>query len=1383
MGRPGTLQHVSRDLDPNEPRGREPESPLDLPVPPQRGGAYLAQPGGPSATILYMSPSLAALVGCTPEQIREDPRRWTDAIHPDDRETAIAEGVAAEGTGRFDHEYRIVTPAGDVVWLHDRADLVDRLEASGPIWAGLVVDVSPLRRLHETEARYHALIDQLPSSIYLATNEVDFTILYNSPAVGAITGHTAEEWERDPDLWRRMVHPGDVEDAAAAWARSVETGEPFDVTYRILRDGVTRWIHDRAIPIHRGDGSVAYWEGVSEDVTETRETERRLRASERRTRALIDGMPAAVFILTADDPASITYMSRQIETILGYPSERWLEDPTLYEHSLDPAAAGEVMTVWRSALAAGGPLDQEVRLRHADGRWVWVRETLTPVRGADGGVLAYQGFVQDITRRREAEDDLQRALARYRSLVEQLPAVVYVLDAARGELLYVSPSATAMFGTEPAEILADPDLWERLLHPDDRDRVVGSWHGAFAGGVPFHEAYRASRDDGSTVWVDDACHPVRNADGGIAFWQGVQFDISSTKDAEIRLRASEARYRALVEQLPAIVYVDAHKEHETISNYLSPNVEDLLGYPISRFVDDPGEWMEILHPEDLDRVYGGWKRAWQERDGYTMEYRLRHADGSWRWFRDTCRVVGEAEDGQPLWQGVMVDVTAEKVAEEALRASESKHRALVEQLPAVVYLDVESDQPLSGYVSPNALEILGYDADELALDPRRWRRIVHPGDLPRALRIWSVAWLLREPYELEYRIVKPDGSVSWIHDTARPIRTGSGRLAMQGVLADVTATKRIEEDLARSEARYRALVEQVPAIVYEMGLDDERRTIYVSPHVEHILGYSRQEWLDQPDIWTELLHPDDREIELAAHDLHNITGESWRREYRMIAADGRVVWVRDQAELIRDAGGDPLTWHGVMLDITDRKDLEERLRRANDELEFRVLARTTELAEANEMMSLEIGERRRVEADLRRVEERYRRLVERLPAVTYVWDADHDKRVVRGEGTVAFVSPQLESLLGYSPATWIDDRTLWRSRVHPHDRERVYAATDRSERHGDPFALEYRYLTKDGRVVWVLDQATLLERDETGRPVVFQGVMLDVTERKEAEAKALRAEQRYRLIAEEGPVVAYLYELERGPELRAHIVYVSPQLSTILGRALPEWADAPLTAWAEHAHPDDRDLLREELLKTWETGAPWSYDFRSIAADGGIVWFHSEGRMVATDDEGRPRAFHGVLIDVTADREARTALEEELANVRAVVEGAPAVAYTEVTEASGLSHYTYISPRVEEVFGYRPDELMAEPDHFLRMVHPEDRERVRDSIRRADETGEPWDVTYRAVRRDGRVLQVHGIARPEPTAPGEPRIWHGLAIDVTPRDVVDLGETSAEDPKRLRSEG
>ena len=163
--------------------------------------------------------------------------------------------------------------------------------------------------------------------------------------------------------------------------------------------------------------------------------------------------------------------------------------------------------------------------------------------------------------------------------------------------------------------------------------------------------------------------------------------------------------------------------------------------------------------------------------------------------------------------------------------------------------------------------------------------------------------------------------------------------------------------------------------------------------------------LDQPDIWMELLHPDDREQILAAHDLHNETGHPWSREYRLIASDGRVVWFRDVATLVRDDGGRPQHWLGVQLDITELKGVEDELRAARDELEHRVAERTAELEEANAMMALEIGERRRAEADLRAAEHRYRLLAEQIPAVTYIWEAN------RSDDTSAesYTSPRMSS--------------------------------------------------------------------------------------------------------------------------------------------------------------------------------------------------------------------------------------------------------------------------------------------------------------------------------------------------------------------------------------
>jgi PAS domain S-box-containing protein len=592
------------------------------------------------------------------------------------------------------------------------------------------------------------------------------------------------------------------------------------------------------------------------------------------------------------------------------------------------------------------------------------------------------------------------------------------------------------------------------------------------------------------------------------------------------------------------------------------------------------------------------------------------------------------------------------------------------------------------------------------------------------------------------------------------------------VILDITDRRHAQEIARHSEARYQALIEGIPAVVYEMDPDDERRTLYVSPHVEQVLGYSREEWLEQPDIWMELLHPDDREIQLAAHDLHNETGEPWTREYRLIANDGHVVWVSDLATLMRDGEGQPRTWQGVMLDITAQKEAEEALQLANDELEFRVVARTSQLADANEMMTLEIGERKRAEEQLRQAEERYRLLVERLPAVLYIWDTSE-----RSAQSDHYTSPMIEELTGFTRAEWLSSPDFWMERVHPHDRERVLSGVLRSEATGEPFDGEYRILAKDGHVVWVYDRATLLARDDRGRPRMFQGFLVDITARKAAEADARAAEERYRVLANEGPVMAYDVVLDHSsgapPKIEVH--NLSPQLHRILGTSSERLRSDP-AAWAELVHPDDLQRVRDSFRASWASEGAWNEDYRMITGDGRIVWLHAEGRAVERDDDGRPTRFQGILIDTTARKESELALRAAEERYRTLIESVPGVGWIETVDTTtGQTRMTYISPQAERYFGWTADELLAEPGHFERMLHPDDRERVMEYTRRVERSGEnDWRARFRLVTRSGAVVTVESHATAQRDATGRIVAWHGFAM--SPEGVLDAVAPSTSEP-------
>jgi len=407
----------------------------------------------------------------------------------------------------------------------------------------------------------------------------------------------------------------------------------------------------------------------------------------------------------------------------------------------------------------------------------------------------------------------------------------------------------------------------------------------------------------------------------------------------------------------------------------------MTGYPSEAFLTDDELWSRLIHPDDRPQVLAAWEHSFHTQTEFEQQYRCFAADGREIWIRDNAVPSLDQFGTVVAWHGVARDITEFKRAEQELLWSEAKYRALVEGVPAVVYIAAHDPRIRIHYISPNVEEVLGYPIERYLGEPGFCERTMHPEDVAKVAERWAESVAQVKPFLCEYRYIRPDGAVVWVRDATIPVLGEDGvPLYWQGVTSDITEAKRSDLDLAESEARYRALVENIPAVFYEMRPDDDRRTVYVSPQVERILGYLREEWLEQPDIWTELLHPDDRETELEAHDHHNETGEPWSREYRLIAEDGRFVWVRDQALLVRDRDGAPMFWQGVMLDVTAQKELEEQLRRVNDELEFRVLARTTELAEANEMMSLEIGERKRAEGQLREAEERYRTLVEGMPA-------------------------------------------------------------------------------------------------------------------------------------------------------------------------------------------------------------------------------------------------------------------------------------------------------------------------------------------------------------------------------------------------------------------
>jgi PAS domain S-box-containing protein len=238
-----------------------------------------------------------------------------------------------------------------------------------------------------------------------------------------------------------------------------------------------------------------------------------------------------------------------------------------------------------------------------------------------------QGVLVDITERKRAQENLRTAEAKYRSLVEHISAITYtaLLDDVRTRV-YVSPQIETLLGYTQEEYLADTDLWKKMLHPDDQERVITEAERFYATGEPFVSDYRSVARDGRVLWFHDEAVIFKDETRQQQFIQGIKMDITDRKQAEENLRSAETRYRSLVEQLPMIVYASPVSNINSVI-YISPQVQTFLGQTPDEWLKDPEIWLKTLHPDDRERVLSETERLDLSGESSDMEYRLITRDG------------------------------------------------------------------------------------------------------------------------------------------------------------------------------------------------------------------------------------------------------------------------------------------------------------------------------------------------------------------------------------------------------------------------------------------------------------------------------------------------------------------------------------------------------------------------------------------------------------------------------------------------------------------------------------------------------------------------------------------------------------------------------------
>jgi PAS domain S-box-containing protein len=523
---------------------------------------------------------------------------------------------------------------------------------------------------------------------------------------------------------------------------------------------------------------------------------------------------------------------------------------------------------------------------------------------------------------------------RSRSLIADLEAIVWEADAPTLAFTFISDHARDLLRCDPAALIADPELWPARIHPDDRARVLERFVRVATEGGSFDDEYRLRSLDGDDIWVRDLGHAVEGEDGNPAIVRGVIVDISAAKAREEEAGAVENRFQRVVEHLPAIVYLEAVERDEELPGamlYVSPQVEPILGFTPEEWMADPVAWARQFHPDDRARVRREYDRIERTGGDFRAEYRMYTRTGEIRWMRDEAALVRDPDGTPRYWQGIMFDVTAERESEERARTSEARYGALVDQIPAIVYSEHPTADALGlMFINERVEHLLGISREEWLADPGVWLASIHPEDRERVRAENERVEATGEPFEAEYRMIARDGRVRWFADRAVLVLAADGRPAYwQGVMLDITDRKRAEAERSEAEERYRVLVEQIPVVVYVDPVE-EGPTVYMSPQSEAMFGYAPEEWYADPDLWSKIIVPEDRD----RLDAEPPTDAATASSYRVVAKDGRIVWVHDTSTLIHDEEGTPRFWQGALVDVTEqhrRQELERDLERQRDE--------------------------------------------------------------------------------------------------------------------------------------------------------------------------------------------------------------------------------------------------------------------------------------------------------------------------------------------------------------------------------------------------------------------------------------------------------------------
>jgi len=436
----------------------------------------------------------------------------------------------------------------------------------------------------------------------------------------------------------------------------------------------------------------------------------------------------------------------------------------------------------------------------------------------------------------------------------------------------------------------------------------------------------------------------------------------------------------------------------------------------------------------------------------------------------------DSEDYGALNANFPIAGSKNNVRGEALHAALEKEetlRMMINNSHVVLFLLKNEDKWPVEFVSENVAKF-GYSVEDFTSGRMRYKDIIYFDDLKEVEEVFEKKVKSgASAFSLEYRIVTKTGDIRWINERTFIQRdTGGEATHFQGVVLDITRRKESEEELKKTLKMQKVLtiaVNNSPAVVFLWKNEKYWPAIFVSDNVVQF-GYTVDDFLSQKIQYGKIIHPDD--LKRVEEELERSIqkGEvSFNSEYRIFTKAGDMLWVNERTFIQRDIEGKVSCFQGIVLDITHRKKTEKALRKS---------------LKTQEMLKSIINKSPAV-AFLRKNIEKLPANLEKLPVNLEYWPVDYISENV--------------TQFGYSVEDFLSGKVHYGNIIHREDIQAVVESLERSVREGyDSFEMEYRIITGGGSIRWVEDR-TLIQRDSEGKVTHFQGIVVDVTERKEAE--------------------------------------------------------------------------------------------------------------------------------------------------------------------------------------------------------------------------------------------------------------------------------------------